>query len=111
LNVRLCPACRRVEHGAPRGFLHVDGEFVRTHRIDLEHLIRNEAARAAEDNPLARVVHWGGDGAGGLLVATTTEHLAVRLGRALESAYDGDLRYGFAHENKLAHVWWRRDDR
>ena len=23
-----------------------------------------EAARAAEDNPLARVVHWGGDGAG-----------------------------------------------
>jgi hypothetical protein len=44
-----------------------------------------------------------------VLITTTTEHLAIRLGRALEKAFDGRVLYGFSHENKLAHVWWHRD--
>jgi len=44
-----------------------------------------------------------------VLLSTTTEHLAIRLGRALEKAFDGRVLYGFSHENKLAHVWWHRD--
>lgn len=39
----------------------------------------------------------------------TTEHLAIRLGHALEKAYDGPVLYGISHETKLAHVWWHRD--
>jgi len=44
-----------------------------------------------------------------MTVRTTTEHLAQRLGHALEKAFHGEVRYDFSHENKLAHVWWRRD--
>ena len=45
-----------------------------------------------------------------LLVTTTTEHLAIRLGQALEKAFDGKVLFGFSHENKLAHVWWHRGE-
>ena len=52
---------------------------------------------------------WKDDGDGKLTLSTTTEHLAQRLGRALEKAYDGKVEYDFSHENKLARVTWQRD--
>jgi hypothetical protein len=110
IQVRICGACRRRTSGAPHGFVHVDGDFVRTHRSDIIHLLTNEAARAAEDNPLAQIIDWFDIGhRDDVLITTTTEHLAMRLGRALEKAFDGRVRYGFSHVNKLAHVWWHRD--
>ena len=110
IEVRICGACRQKQTGVPHGFVHVDGDFVRTHRDDVVRLLKNEAARAAEDNPLAQIVAWHDSGhSHDVLVTTTTEHLAIRMGRALERAYDGRALYGFSHENKLAHVWWHRD--
>jgi hypothetical protein len=109
-EVRICAACRQRRTGVPHGFVHVDGEFVRTHRDEIVKLLKNEAARAARDNPLAQIVAWHDSGHNAdVLVTTTTEHLAIRLGRALEKAYDGKVLYGFSHVNKLAHVWWHRD--
>ena len=110
IDVRICPACHRRNSGLPHGFVHADGGFLHAHRDDIEHLLRNEAARAAEDNPTGQIIDLSDDGTGGIVVTTSTEHLAIRLGRALEKAYDGCLLYGFSHENKLAHVWWHRDD-
>jgi hypothetical protein len=107
--VRICPACRRKDSGVPHGFLHIDGQFAHAHHAEIEALLRNDAAHALEDNPLGQVLNWGDDGTGGLLVPTTTEHLAIRLGRTVEQAFDGRLLFGFSHENKLAHVWWHRD--
>lgn len=110
IDVRICAACQRRRSGVPHGFVHVDGTFVRTHRDDIVHLLKNEAARAAEDNPLGQIIEWRTDGhTDDVLISTTTEHLAIRLGRALEKAFDGRVLYGFSHENKLAHVWWHRD--
>lgn len=108
MDVRICASCRRRQSGAPHGYVHVDGEFFATHRSDIEPLLRNEVERAREDNPLHQILTWRNLDEGGLLIATATEHLAQRLGHALEKAYDGRVRYGFSHENKLAHVWWRR---
>ena len=110
IQVRICGACRRRRSSVPHGFVHVDGEFVRTHRADIVSLLKNEAARAAEDNPLAQITDWHENGhTDDVLITTTTEHLAIGLGRALEKAFDGRVLYGFSHENKLAHVWWHRD--
>jgi hypothetical protein len=110
ISVRICKPCRRSRSGVPHGFVHVDGQFVRSHRDDIVRLLKTEAANAAEDNPLAQIVAWHDNGhPDDVLVTTTTEHLAVRLGRALERAFDGRVRYGSSHVNKLAHVWWHRD--
>jgi len=106
--VRVCVACRRRRTGVPHGYVHIDGGFFPGHRSDIEHLLRNEAERARDDNPLSQIVDWRNLAGGSLLIGTSTEHLAQRLGRALEKAYDGKVHYGFSHENKMAHVWWRR---
>ena len=107
-RVTLCPACKRKEEGVPSGYLHASGDFLAAHREEIEHLLRNEAARAAEDNPIARVMDWNSKGKK-LSLTTTTEHLAQRLGHALVKAFHGEVQYDFSHENKLARVSWHRD--
>ncbi len=105
----ICPACKAIQDAVPSGYVHLSGQFLGAHREELEVLLTREAERAAEDNPLARIMGWDESEPGQLTVTTTTEHLAQRLGHALEKAYDGTVRYDFSHENKLAHVWWQRD--
>ena len=105
----VCPACERQRNGVASGFVYLQGKFFAAHRDEIMRLLENEAQRAAEDNPLARVMTWEADKQGQVMVTTTTEHLAQRLGHALSKAFRGKARYGFSHRNKLARVWWERD--
>jgi hypothetical protein len=52
---------------------------------------------------------WKENKDGKLTLSTTTEHLAQRLGHALEKAFSGKVEYDFSHENKLARVHWQRN--
>jgi hypothetical protein len=108
-QMTVCPACQAERDRTPSGYVHLDGSFLKSHREEIERLLRNEAERAEEDNPLARIIGWEKDRRGRVTVTTTTEHLAQRLGHALEKAFSGEVRYDFSHENKLARVYWRRD--
>jgi hypothetical protein len=103
-----CPACLQIRSGEPAGFVFIDGLFVGQHRDEIAKLLRNECDRAMDDNPLARIIDWS-DSDRAMSLTTTTEHLAQRLGRSLKRAFDGDVRYDFSHENKLARVYWHRD--
>lgn len=105
----VCPACAQQRTGEPRGFVFLDGAFFVAHREEIEQLLRNEAERAAEDNPLARIMDWKRGDGHKLTVTTTTEHLAQRLGNAVEKAFGGSVDYDFSHENKLARVSWQRE--
>lgn len=104
-----CPACRLIEGGTPSGVLYVDGTFADAHADELGRLITSEASRAAEDNPTGRVMATTRDSERRLVVTTTTEHLAQRLGHALQKVYKGHVRFDFSHENKFARVYWHRD--
>lgn len=105
----ICPACQQQREGVPGGFVYVEGAFLLSHLDDIERLISNEAERASADNPLARVMKTEPVDKDLLIVSTTNEHLAMRLGHALEKAFAGKVRYGFSHENKLVRVRWHRD--
>jgi hypothetical protein len=107
-DMTLCPACRMAAEGQFGGEVRLSGAFLAGHRAEVEHLIRNEARRAAEDNPLARIVRFDRS-PGRFTVRTTTEHLAKRIGHALHKALHGTVRYRFSHENKFAHVTWSRE--
>ncbi|HSB11535.1 MAG TPA: BCAM0308 family protein [Blastocatellia bacterium] len=108
-TVTVCPACKKQQEGLPAGFVYASGAFLPSHREEIERLLQKEAERAAVDNPLARIMKREMDENGRLVVSTTTEHLAQRLGHALEKAFEGEVRYHFSHENKLARVYWHRD--
>lgn len=105
----VCPACKRQADNVPSGYVHISGSFLAAHHDEITRLLHNEAERAAEDNPLARIMESEEEAGDHLTITTTTEHLAQRLGHALEKAYDGEVRYDFSHENKLAHVYWQRN--
>lgn len=105
----VCPACARQRSGVPSGYVYVQGNFFASHQDEIKQLLENEAQRTAEDNPMARIMEWQTGPDGTLTVTTTTEHLAQRLGHALNKAYHGKVRYGFSHRNKLVRVWWQRD--
>jgi len=106
----LCPACDMKQKGLARGFVTIRGSFFPAHRDEVEGLLRAEEGRAAVDNPTGRILQWDASEPGVLTLATSTEHLAQRLGRALHKAYAGDVSYDFSHENKLARVSWSRDE-
>jgi undecaprenyl pyrophosphate synthase len=105
----VCSACKQKHEGEPRGFVFLDGAFLAAHQKEIKQLLRNEAQRAAEDNPLARILEWKEGNKHHLTVTTTTEHLAQRMGHAVEKAFGGTVQYDFSHENKLARVSWRRE--
>ena len=108
LHITVCPACKQAADGEPRGFVYLDGAFFVEHRKEIENLMLNEAKRAGEDNPLARILELQEGNGHKLTVTTTTEHLAQRLGNAVEKAFGGNVEYNFSHENKFARVSWQR---
>jgi hypothetical protein len=105
----ICPACKQIANHIVGGYTSLSGAFFQKHRAEIEHLVKNEAKKALEDNPLSKIVKWVDDVDGEVTVETTTEHLAQRLGHAVKKAYDGDVTYDFSHENKVARVHWHRD--
>lgn len=108
-QIIVCPACAQIRTGEPRGFVYLDGAFFEKHNEEIQQLLFNESERAAEDNPLARIMETKRGVGHQLTVTTTTEHLAQRLGHALEKAFGGTADYDFSHENKLARVTWQRE--
>jgi hypothetical protein len=98
-----------IETGLVGGVLQLEGAFLVRHQAEIEQLLKTENARAAEDNPLGRIIKIVRTTPGRLTVTTTTEHLVERLGRAVHRAYHGTIDYGFSHGNKFARATWRRD--
>jgi hypothetical protein len=103
-----CPACVQIENDIVGGYLTLSGTFPMQHRPEIDLLLKHEAHDALEDNPLSRVMRVH-ESEGTVVIETTTEHLAQRLGHSLKKAYSGEVKYQFSHENKVARVSWHRD--
>jgi hypothetical protein len=104
----VCPACHKMRDNFPGGIITLKGGFVIPHKKDLLKLIKNEEERARGLNPLERVMSVKENGYGSLIILTTNEKLAQRLGRAVKKAFHGNVVYRWSHDNKLARVDWER---
>lgn len=102
----LCPACRKIRDGYAEGFLFINWPNWVTHKADVLNLIHNEEKRACKVNPLERVMAIR-ERSGGVDIETTTEHLAQRLGKHLNRAFQGQIQYKWSHKDKLARVEWK----
>jgi NMD protein affecting ribosome stability and mRNA decay len=106
----LCPACRKILQNFPGGIVTLKGDYFRQHQQDLMNLIRNEEKRARGFNPLERLMSVKENEKGNMVVSTTTEKLAQRLGRAIKKAFHGEVAYQWSHDNKLVRVEWVREN-
>ncbi|HUJ19661.1 MAG TPA: BCAM0308 family protein [Nitrospirota bacterium] len=104
----VCPACLKIRDDFPGGIVTLKGEYVAGHKQELLNLIRNEEERARGFNPLERVMSVRENGSGSLVIFTTNEKLAQRLGRAINKSFHGELSYNWSHDNKLVRVGWER---
>lgn len=105
----LCPACLKIRDNFPGGIVTLSGDFVIARKQELLHLIRNEEQRARGFNPLERVMSIKENGRGGIVINTTNEKLAQRLGRAIKKAFRGIVIYRWSHDDKLVRVDWIRE--
>jgi len=104
-----CPACRKIEDGFAMGVIDLTGDFVREHMSDLINTIRSEERRAMEKNPLERIIKLGKLRSGGIHVETTTDSLALRIGRLLNRAYKGETKFDFHYGDKSIDIKWHRE--
>lgn len=105
---RLCPACRQARDRYFGGLLHISGDFVREHRLDVLSRVRHVAEQAFRERPLERIMRVDEE-EGEIRIYATEEHLVARIGRALRSDFAGELEIRFGDEDKYAEVWWHRD--
>lgn len=103
-----CPACRKIEDHYVMGIVMIRGGFFAQRRDEIINMLRNEEKKELIHNPLDRIMtidehdDWA-------QVETTSENLAVHLGRMLYHSYGGSVEYKFSDDQKLARVFWTRN--
>lgn len=107
LNWQKCPADRKIEDGYPMGIVNIFGDFVLEHRDEIISFVRSEERHALERNPLERLMKIEKRG-NGLYVETTTDSLALRIGKGLSRAYKGGFEFDWKYGDKHVLVKWRR---
>lgn len=105
---RLCPACMQIRDGQTGGLVELDGSFADAHRGELLNRIRNVERRTRLERPLERIISLE-EGAEGIRVSVTTEHLVARIGKAIQRDFGGTLTLRYAPQDKFAVVHWHRD--
>lgn len=102
-----CPACRKIEDNYPLGVVHLAGDFVFEHEDEIRGLIKNDEKRARERNPLERIMKIEKKSKE-LYIETTTDDLALRIGRTLCRAYKGSEVLHSRYADKYVIVNWNR---
>ena len=103
-----CPACRREVDRLPAGLLFLRGTYLSAHRKEILNIARNQATAAAEQRPLQRIM-WIDESGDTTEIATTTNHLALRIAKAIEGACKGSLTIKHAPDAHLVRAYWERE--
>jgi NMD protein affecting ribosome stability and mRNA decay len=106
-RIVLCPACQKIRDRYAEGQVTLQpSPFLSSHKDEILRLIRNEEERAKGHNPLGRIVEIT-EPDGSIVVTTTNEKLAQRIGRTLKSTCQGQTTYQWS-ESKFLSVTWQR---
>jgi len=108
-NKELCPACRRERERVPEGLIYLNGSYLQDHGEEILNIARNRAETAAQTRPLQRIMWVNHEDGDEIEIATTSEHLARRIGKAVRDAHDGELQIKSAQNDRLVRVYWERD--
>ncbi len=104
----VCPACRIAHGGLPQGIVTLQGTYWPLHREEIVNLIRHQEGEALQDNPMERISALREE-EGRLIVETTSEKLAQKIGRSVRKAHQGEIEYQWSDGNHLVRVNWERN--
>lgn len=85
------------------------GPFFREHREEILSLARHCAQKEGAEHPLERVMAID-ETRGGVLLSTTSIHLARRIAEAVRRAHKGELRWHYNRAENLLRASWQRGD-
>lgn len=109
LRASVCPACHEIKDHVSDGVLHITGASVRPHLPEIKGLIAHMGKQAEEKNILDRVERIDA-GRDGIVVYTTMNQLAVRIGKSISNAFKGGkLDIKWSREDKPVEVRWTYD--
>jgi hypothetical protein len=103
----VCPACRRISDHYEGGIVVLEGQFLDEHKQEILNIIKNIAEAKKKNRPLDRIIEIKDQGER-VEITTTYEHLARRLGEAVQKAYKGDLKLQYPEGEKYIRVHWKR---
>jgi len=106
-NTVVCPGCRKIQSADPSGIVTLSGNYWLAHEEEILNLVRNEEGRGNGVNPLERIMDIRREG-DTLIIETTKEKLAQRIGHRLHSAHKGTVDYRWSDTNHLVRVYWER---
>ena len=102
-----CPSCKREIDRLPAGLLYLSGSYLDQHRDEIINIVSNQSASAKSQRPLQRIM-WIEQDAETTEIATTSSHLARRIGKAIEDACKGTLTIKHAPDDQLERLYWER---
>ena len=105
---KLCPGDLRLEKRQVEGIVTLKGKFLQSHKREIMNLVKRVAREARKRKVSARIFEIVEE-KGQLIIETTDEHLAERMGKEVEKAFKGDLVIKWQEKDKFARVSWRRD--
>ncbi|MFH1151431.1 MAG: BCAM0308 family protein [Actinomycetota bacterium] len=108
IESRMCPGDQRIENGQVEGVVTLTGGFLGTHREEVKNVVRRVAREGRHRNVAARIFEIVEED-DALVIETTDEHLAERMGKEVEKAFKGDLTIKWQAKDTFARVTWRRD--
>lgn len=107
-NQEMCPACQRIRDNIPAGILTLKGNFLDGHRNEIMHLIENKVEMQKADHPMKRLMAIEEAEDGSTVLTFTDTHLPRGVGKAIQSAYDGELEIQYPEDAQLVRVYWER---
>ncbi|PMP85790.1 MAG: ATPase [Thermodesulfobium narugense] len=105
----ICPACRRIEDNYEGGVVLLTGKFLNNHKEEIINTVKNVEAYKIERRPLERIISIV-ENKNGIEIKTTYEHLARRIGEAINNAFKGELKITYPEGEKYVRVKWFRDE-
>jgi len=108
-NKELCPACRREVDRYPGGMVYLSGRYLREKEEEIMNIVRNQEEQARARRPLQRIM-WVEKKDNGIEIATTNQHLARRIGRAVNSAHAGNFTIKQRSGENFVRVYWEREE-
>lgn len=105
----LCSACKQIHDRNPGGVLVLSGGFLNSHEEEIMNLIRHEDHNAQGINPLEKIMEINRLDETCMEITTTNEFLVQRIGKAVHSAYSGNIEYKFGGSDVPVRVNWHRD--